>query len=324
MPSRLSYYRRIAAAYLTPCVSQLTFWHEPPEVNEHANRCELGQYYMTFHQKAMYAGQYDSSGIPMLDYHGKIGLQYNPIAIAQYGLGNLNLFLKTGQDSCRQKFLNVADWLLENLVPNRFGLSVWNHYFDWDYRDTLKAPWYSALAQGQGLSVLVRAFSETGQERYLQAAKRAFQVFSVTVDRGGVSYVDSEGNVWFEEYIVSPPTHILNGFIWATWGVYDYHLATHDQLANTLFQRSIQTLAANLKTYDVGYWSLYEQSGIRMKMLASPFYHSLHIIQLRILHALTGMEIFNHYAHTWDGYRQNPTKRLRALAHKSLFKLRYY
>ncbi len=38
---------------------------------------------------------YDASGIPQLDYHGHIGLQYNPIAIAQFGLGNYNLW-KTG------------------------------------------------------------------------------------------------------------------------------------------------------------------------------------------------------------------------------------
>ena len=32
------------------------------------------------------------NGIPLLNYHGIIGKQYNPIAIAQYGLGNLNFY----------------------------------------------------------------------------------------------------------------------------------------------------------------------------------------------------------------------------------------
>ena len=45
---------------------------------------------------------------------------------------------------------------------------------------------------------------------------------------GGVTYTDREGYKWFEEAIVEPPTHVLNGFIWATWGVYDYFLHTGD------------------------------------------------------------------------------------------------
>jgi hypothetical protein len=48
---------------------------------------------MDFEEKADYPGHYDAGGIPMLDYHGQIGLQYNPIASAQWGLGNYNLFL---------------------------------------------------------------------------------------------------------------------------------------------------------------------------------------------------------------------------------------
>jgi heparosan-N-sulfate-glucuronate 5-epimerase len=156
LPS-LSYYRRIASAYLLGGQSHLTFWHETPEENLHASTSELGEYYMPFTAKANYKGHYDSAGIPQLDYRGKIGRQYNPIAIAQYGLGNYNLFRRSGDSDRRDNFLRVADWLVLHLEQNPQGLAVWNHHFDWEYRDTLRAPWYSALAQGQGISVLVRA-----------------------------------------------------------------------------------------------------------------------------------------------------------------------
>ena len=36
-----------------------------------------------------------------------------------------------------------------------------------------------------------------------------------------------------------------------------------------------------------------------MKMLASPFYHSLHIVQLRVLYKLTGESIFKEVADKW-------------------------
>src|ERR1035438_5779051 len=106
---RLRYYRRIFSAYLLGGKSHLTFWHETPAENPNASATELGEYYMLFAEKADYHGAYDSTGIPQLDYHGKIGLQYNPIAIAQYGLGNYNLWKRTGSAERRSKFFLIAD-----------------------------------------------------------------------------------------------------------------------------------------------------------------------------------------------------------------------
>src|SRR5882672_10836959 len=79
LSTRWHYYRRIFSAYLGSGRSQLTFWHETPEINPRAGRDRLGEYYMRFREKSDYAGHHDSAGIPMLDYHGSIGLQYNPI-----------------------------------------------------------------------------------------------------------------------------------------------------------------------------------------------------------------------------------------------------
>jgi hypothetical protein len=321
---RLNYYRRLFPAYLRPQKSQLTFWHDLPEVNERCQPKELGEYYMPFTAKADYLGQYDSAGIPLLDYQGTLGLQYNPIAIAQYGLGNYNLFRRTAAPERKQKFLAVADWLVAHLEKNDASLWVWNHHFDWEYRTRLKAPWYSALAQGQGISLLVRAHRETGQIAYLEAAQRAFVSFLNNVDGGGVVYVDENGFTWFEEYIVFPPTHILNGFIWASWGVYDYFLATGDPRAEDLFDQAMHTLVVNLQRYDAGFWSLYEHSGTWLKMMASPFYHHLHIVQLEILYRLTGEDIFKRYAAKWNSYRRSRPKRTVALGYKMIFKLCYY
>ena len=61
-----------------------------------------GEYYMPFLEKADYAGPYDADGIPLLNYHGQIGRQYNPIAISQWGLGNFNLFLRSKDRSVRE------------------------------------------------------------------------------------------------------------------------------------------------------------------------------------------------------------------------------
>lgn len=320
----LSYLQRVFAAYLGTGKSHLTFWHGDPKVNERSDFSGLGEYYMPFFAKADYPGHYDETGIPMLDYRGKVGLQYNPIAISQYGLGNYNLYKRSGDAERRAKFLRVADWLVQNLDETRWGTKVWNHHFDWEYRDTLKAPWYSSLSQGQGVSLLLRAHRETGYGPYLKAAREAFETFKTDVEAGGVTYTDDAGNLWFEEAIVAPPTHILNGFMWAAWGVHDFSVYTGDSEARKLFMASVKTLKENLSSFDVGYWSLYEQSGTKMKMLASPFYHNLHIVQLKVMHGLTGEGFFRDFAERWEGYRDNPLKRTRAFLYKSIFKLAYY
>ncbi len=329
---RWHYYRRIFRAYLGSGRSQLTFWHETPELNprvfiadgETGVLARPREYYMLFRQKSDYAGPHDTSGIPMLDYRGVIGLQYNPIAIAQWGLANCNQFAATHDELRAQKFLKAADWLCANLEPNAHGLWVWNHRFDWEYRDTLRAPWYSGLAQGQGISLLLRAHAHTGDEKYRAAAARAFVALTRLRSDGGVLFEDEEKNLWIEEYLVDPPTHILNGFMWALWGVFDYWKARGDATAGNVFGRGVTTLLRNLPRYDTGYWSLYEQSGTRLPMLASSFYHRLHIVQLRVMARLTGESEFAKVAERWEKYAEQRTNRTRALLEKGVFKLLYY
>jgi heparosan-N-sulfate-glucuronate 5-epimerase len=321
---RLNYYRRVARAYLFPAESQLNFWHDSAEINDAAPIHTLGEYYMRFREKAIYSGPHDAGGIPLLNYRGRIGKQYNPIAIAQWGLGNYNRLCRYNNSESRRKFLLASDWLGHQLSPNPQGVHVWKHHFDWEYSQTLKAPWYSGLAQGQGISLLVRAHAETGNPKYLEAATRAFDAFRQTIESGGVVFNDKVGNVWFEEYIVHPPTHILNGFIWAAWGIYDYFLATGSRGAIDLFARALQTLQANLSRYDLGFWSLYELSDTLLPMIASPFYHRLHITQLRIMHRITSESIFGRFADRWEKYARSPSNRTRALCYKGAFKLCYY
>jgi hypothetical protein len=321
---RWNYCRRIFSAYLANSTSQLSFWHDVPEVNENARADELGEYYMTFGQKADYAGAFDDRGIPLLDYRGALGLQYNPIAIAQYGLGNYNLYLRTRDLDRRAKGLKAADWLVSSMRQNHAGLRVWMHDFDWEYRDTLRAPWYSGLAQGQGISLLLRAHKDTGKAEYLDSAHRAFESFKVDVKNGGVLCTDENGDRWFEEYIVFPETHILNGFIWASWGVYDYHLVTKDEIAADLFRSTVETLRHRLASFDIGFWSLYEQSGTKLPMIASSFYHSLHIVQLRVMQKITSESFFGEFADRWEAYQAKRLNRTLALACKAVFKLLYY
>lgn len=321
---RLKYYRRLVGSYLGKGSSQLTFWWERPEVHPDITPDALGPYYMTFRDKAGYGGPFDDAGVPLLDYHGSIGPQYNPIAIAQYGLAHINRYVETKEARHRDAFLAQADWLVENLRPNQHGAMMWMHDFDWEYREGLKAPWYSGLAQGQGISCLVRAHQVTDQDNYLEAAEHAFEALRRPIDEGGTCFVDERGDIWIEEYIVDPPSHILNGYLWALWGVHDLALATGAKQARDLFDEGSQTILKNLHVFDTGWWSLYDAPDGRLRNPASPFYHKLHITQLRVMHRLTGDPEFEATAQRWEAYQERFLNRKVAFANKVLFKLLRY
>ena len=322
--SRFAYLARVAAVYSRPSRGPLSFWHEDPLVNANGFSGQGSQYYMRFQKKAEYPGPFDEKGVPLLDYRGDIGRQYNPIAVAQYGLARYNRFAGRGSRDDEVAWRSAADWLVRNLRPNRHGVPVWFHEFDWPYRQPLVAPWYSGLAQGSGLSLLVRAARHTSEARYVEAARVAYRSFARDVSAGGVVFTDDRGRPWIEEYLVEPPSHILNGFIWALWGVFDYASWTNEPGPRMLFKDCTTTLVKNLQRYDTGEWSLYELPSAGPSMPASAYYHRLHVTQLRVMHRLTGHSIFGEFATRWNAYLQDPRLRCRAFVRKAWFKLRHY
>ena len=325
MINRLIYWKRIISTYLIQGKSNLSFWHGTPKINNSADYSNLGEYYMEFYSKGDYKGDHDVNGIPQLNYHGDIGLQYNPIAISQWALGNYNLWIKNNNQDNYLKFIKAADWLVDNLKKNSDNIYVWKHKFDWVYKENLINPWHSGLAQGQGLSVLCRAYKETKDSKYYNSLEKVFESFLTDVQDGGVTFTDQSGNLWIEEYIMKKePTHILNGFIWALWGIYDYWLLTSNKDIKILFDKYSKTIKDNIDRYDIGYWSLYELSNLNINMRASIFYHKLHIVQLTILSTMTKDKIFAHRSNYWSEYLNSRLNIIRATIMKIFFKICYY
>ena len=48
-------------------------------------------------------------------------------------------------------------------------------------------------------------------------------------------------------------------------GFYDYWLITNDNKVYQLFKQYIKTIKENLQRYDLGYWSLYELSDLKLR-----------------------------------------------------------
>ena len=98
------------------------------------------------------------------------------------------------------------------------------------------------------------------------------------IKKGGTSWLTSEGLI-LEEVPFRVPKTILNGWIFALYGLYDLTIADDSQDAQEALDATLSALLARLQMYDAQFWSFYDTSGT----LASPFYHRLHIAQLEAL-----------------------------------------
>jgi hypothetical protein len=297
----------------------LSFWQEQPQLNERAFH-DGRQYFVRFQRQALYRGPFDPNGVPLLDYRDNRGLQYNPHAIAQYGLARFNHWCETRSPADEKAWLAAATWLELQLTPNSAGVPVWMHEFDLEYRGILPAPWYSGAAQGLGVSLLVRAADATGEWRFAKTAHQAFKAFTREVSAGGVLSKDARG-IWIEEFLVDPPSRVLDGFITAVFGVLDYARFTGAPDVERLFHTCVSTIENALPAYDAGHWSLSELPAGGRPMPASRDRHALHIVQLRALERLTRRAIFRVFADCWQRYLDSRVNRTRALMRNATLKL---
>ncbi len=285
-----------------------------------SKECCLGDYYLDFSGTVapVAAGLYgplDDKGIPLIDYdrmfksswmfggkRRKYGVHYTPVTISQYALGLYGQLLNGKGDECKKSFLIQARWLRDNLVRMPDGFGLWLHWFS-QRSYSLEPPWVSAMAQGQGISALLRAFDLTGDNRYLEAAQLAFQAFRHDVKAGGVAFQDGNGCLWFEEYPSRPASHVLNGFIFALWGIFDLWRVTADESIFKFWQQGLDTLKVNLPRYEWGTdWSRYD---LIREEKASYEYHLTHVMQLEVLAQLTGEPLFREYGERWRRGAEN-------------------
>ena len=167
------------------------------------------------------------------------------------------------------------------------------------------------MSQGQGISVLLRAFQLSNDNKYRDASLAAFSVFKMAVNQEGISVFLDYGT-WYEEYPdPQSPGHVLNGHIWALFGLWDLYRVTGDREVSEYFDKGISALITDLEKYDTGYWVLNDQKS--SFFLVDQLYMDFQIDQLKALFTLTRNPVFEEYANRWEGYRQNKTNFLRIL-----------
>lgn len=238
----------------------------------------------------------DSNGIPRV--WGRVtGVVYRPAFVAIYGLGNLDHYLRSGDQAHLDVFLNQVNWLEQHAVIRADGAVVWPHDFDLQEGSILlRAPWVSANVQGFVISTLVRGWRITRRPRLLELLKGSARVFLLDWACNGVR-VQAEGHVVYTEFPGLPAPGVMDGFMTSLLGLYDLYVETCDPAVCDLFNEGVEGLKYFLPRWDYRKkWSFYSNRSY----LCPPGYHCLNRLLLRVLARLTGESFFAEYAEAWN------------------------
>ena len=283
-------------------------FHVKQNIGKVCNKETLEGYYNDLTGKVTGNTSLDEHGIPInITASGKF--VYFPITIFQYALGAYDMYLLTKDNMYKEKFFNIVEWALEN--QNEDG--SWN-CFD-KLGDRIHKP-FSAMCQGEGASVLSRAYIESREERYYSSAIKAVDFMLIDVNDGGTTQYEN-GYTVLQEYVSENNSSVLNGWIFAIFGLLDITKISSNEFYKNELDKTINSLKEMLTKYDRGYWSSYDLQGT----IASPAYHDLHIQQLRILYYLFEVDEYNEVANKWEKYAQNKFSILKAYIYKAIQKL---
>jgi hypothetical protein len=244
------------------------------------------------------------------------------MGIAQWGLGAFERHVLGEGEAWLAAAAGAAEHLVErqrHASESGAATGTWPEPHPYAHTFRTGGNWLSAMAQGQCASLLVRVGIATGDERYLEAAVSGLRVLGVPSTSGGVQARLGDG-IFFEEYPTQPPSYVLNGAIFAVWGAYDVWRATGDRRAGHLFVEATETLAAHVSRWDTGFWSRYDLHPHRIKNVASPSYHTLHIDQLTALAALRPLRALADAAAAFRRYADSRSCLVRAVGWKLGFR----
>jgi hypothetical protein len=233
------------------------------------------------------------------DTHDKYGVRMrkigtklydHPVAQSGYGINNVESYLVSKD----VRFLNRAKAQADRLMKNarKVGDAWYLPYtFSFDLHnkptDRMKPPWYSAMAQGQAMTLFVRLWEVTGDQKYRNAADGVFNSFLRLRNNTTpwVVWIDAGKRLWLEEYASPKPDRTFNGQVFAVFGLWDYWRVTEDERAQKLYQGGLTTVMDYFaywrnKNY-VSHYCITHKSALDEK------YHLIHIGQMIHMFAIS-------------------------------------
>jgi heparosan-N-sulfate-glucuronate 5-epimerase len=246
---------------------------------------------------------FDSDGVIQVRYPD-LGTHYNPAAIAQYSLSLFEDWQRNGTQESKAEFLLQVRYLVAHYVAVNSEMIGYPYDFDYAHYGMV-APWYSAMANGQIVSVLIRYYFISHDQSVLTICRRAlrFMIQHESDSPRGLTAVSPEGRPWFEEYPSAMPSLVLNGFIFALIGLKEFaQLVPGDSAMRTELEEATASLKYCLPAYDTGSWTYYDR--YEPRTLATDAYMQLHSDLMRHLYELTRDQFFFDTWVRWQTYQR--------------------
>lgn len=230
------------------------------------------------------------------------------IEIAFHGTGTFdNVTLSTSEHIAQ--FYDAAEWFIRHQDQNTGGwANPVKRKLGSGFAE-LQHGWYSAMGQGHAISLLARAYHHSkGDTRYLSAAIDGLKPFRVPSYQGGVLATFLGKFAWYEEYPTSPPSFVLNGFIYSLLGLYDLSTiapASYAHEAMALFEQGMKSLKKMVILFDTGSGTSYDLRHFTLGIapnIARWDYHATHVNQLLLFATIDKDPVISQTAERWRGY----------------------
>ena len=280
-------------------------------ISKEIHENKLGKYYLIFDEKSVRGGKdqalitsFDKDGIPLNNTYIDVEsdkLVYFPISIGQLGLAVFHTFLKTKSKNDFDRFIRFVDWFKNNATLDKETGARWLTDVPLPAYNN-SGPWQSAFAQSRAISILLRGFQITNNQKYKDLADEALKSFLIPVSRGGVTSFTDWGP-FYEEYTSTFPILVFNGHIFSLLGLYDFiRVDKKNEIAREAFESGMATLINALPAFDLGYWTRYnycQQSSYPLIDPATLSYQRLHVMLLKIINLIRPNKLIENTIKHW-------------------------
>ncbi|HEX2160674.1 MAG TPA: D-glucuronyl C5-epimerase family protein [Thermoleophilaceae bacterium] len=193
----------------------------------------------------------------IFEYYAGEGLQLQPLVnFKQANLMHGACVKDTGEPCDRAGLRRLLRELVRTST-RRGGFKTWEYYFEFGGG---RPPWISGMAQATAIQAFARASELLNAPGYLKQARAAFGAFRKPPPIG-VRTTGPFGGTHYLQYSFAPRLYIINAFLQALIGLYDYAEITGDRTARALLEDAEPEAREELVANDTGDWSTYSYRG---------------------------------------------------------------
>ncbi|NVM97482.1 D-glucuronyl C5-epimerase family protein [Arthrobacter sp. SDTb3-6] len=250
-------------------------------------------------------GETNENNVLVTKLHGQA--VYHPVNSAWYISQMLSSYQESKNPQYLDRAVSTANYLVKWSVTDDKGALWFPYRFAHDVRTLrLGTPWYSGMAQGMMTSVFVNLYETTGDKHWKKMAASTVKSYDQPKVEAGpwfqnVKLLDGKKFLYYEEYPAladEQNAHVVNGHIYALYGLYDYYRISGDRHVKWLFDVGASSIRDSFGAYrNPGKPSWYSPTYYGRTVWDNPAnYHKGVISQLRTMAGMTGDDEFSRQA----------------------------